>query len=87
MSHRTQLTLEDEQYERLLALADESGLSLAELVRRAVDRVYGPGATDGRLRALDLSFGGWAAIEVDGEAYVEQRRHGLARRLAESSAS
>lgn len=85
MSHRTQLTLEDEQYERLLGLAAASGLSLAELVRRAVDRVYGPGATDARLRALDISFGGWTAVEVDGEAYVEQRRRGLGQRLVESS--
>jgi hypothetical protein len=38
MSHRTQITLTDEQYERLRAESRETGLGLAEQVRRAVDR-------------------------------------------------
>jgi len=83
MSHRTQLTLEDDQYERLLAESRETGLSLAELVRRAVDSAYGRGSVDDRRRALDVSFGAWAGVEVDGERYVEERRRGLGQRLAE----
>ena len=41
MAHRMQITLADRQYERLRREADRTGASLAELVRRAVDRAYG----------------------------------------------
>jgi hypothetical protein len=41
MAHRMQITLADHQYERLRIEAERSGASLAELVRRAVDRAYG----------------------------------------------
>jgi hypothetical protein len=41
MAHRMQITLDDRQYERLRQEADRTGASLAELVRRAVDRAYG----------------------------------------------
>ena len=78
MSHRTQLTLSDEQYKRLTALARRTGVSLAELVRRAVDRAYGADAA-----ALDDSFGAWKGRSFDGEQYVERLRRGLRRRLEE----
>jgi hypothetical protein len=79
MSHRTQITLEDEQYARLLAEGARSGLGLAELVRRAVDVVYPSAASiEIKLAALDAGFGAWA--EDDGEdraAYLEALRPGL----------
>ena len=59
MSHRTQITLEDAQYERLRAESRQSGLGLAELVRRAIDQVYNNPGADEFLRALDDSFGAW----------------------------
>ncbi|MYH49009.1 MAG: ribbon-helix-helix protein, CopG family [Gammaproteobacteria bacterium] len=40
MSHRTQITLTDEQYARLREEARRSGHGLAELVRRAVERSW-----------------------------------------------
>jgi hypothetical protein len=81
MSHRTQVILEDRQYARLLAESERTGVGLGELVRRAVDRAYGLPDDDTVSRALDLSFGTWADVEVDGEAYVESMRHGLGARL------
>ncbi len=36
-----QITLDDRQYERLRREAEASGASIAELIRRAVDRAYG----------------------------------------------
>ncbi len=36
-----QITLDDRQYERLRQEAERTGASIAELVRRAVDRAYG----------------------------------------------
>ena len=77
MSHRTQLTLTDEQYERLSALASASGMSLSELVRRALDRTYAYGGREG----LTESFGAWKGRREDGAAYVERLRLGLAKKL------
>lgn len=79
MTHRTQITLEDEQYARLLAESENTGLSLAELLRRAVDRTYRLGPEE-RRSALDLSFGAWS-VGLDGEEYVERLRGGLGHRL------
>ena len=58
MGRRTHVTLTDEQYEYLRGEAARSGLSLAELVRRAVDASYRPEARV-RLRGFDVGFGLW----------------------------
>lgn len=82
MSHRTQITLSDEQYKRLLDESRRSGLALAELIRRAVDRDYAPARPEDVLRALDESFGSWSDRAFDGASYVEGLRRGMGRRLA-----
>jgi hypothetical protein len=82
MTHRTQITLADEQYERLRAESQRSGLGLAELVRRAIDRVYGSAGPEETVRGLDGSFGMWTNRTDDGASYVEGMRRGMARRLA-----
>lgn len=87
MSHRTQITLSDEQYARLRAESQRTGLGLAELVRRALARTYGANGSAETLRALDASFGAWMSEDdalrqtADGAGYVERLRHGLGRRL------
>jgi hypothetical protein len=81
MSHRTQITLTDEQYARLKSESERLGVGLAELVRRAIERSYGTTGHDRMLRALDDSFGSWTDRELDGAAYVEGMRRGMARRL------
>jgi len=83
MSHRTQITLEDAQYERLLKESRRTGLALAELVRRAITRTYGPVDVGERRRALRESSGAWKDRPFDGEEYVEGLRRGMARRLSE----
>ena len=83
MSHRTQITLTDEQYQRLLAESRSSGLALAELVRRAIERNYATRGSGDVLRALEESFGGWPDRPFDGAGYVEGLRRGMARRLAD----
>lgn len=80
MSHRTQITLTDELYARLREASSETGLSLAELVRRAVSRTYSSRAPGEVLTALDASFDRWEG-EEDGAAWVERRRRGLSERL------
>jgi hypothetical protein len=80
MSHRTQITLSDDQYALLRAEASRHGLGLAELIRRAVDRTYGTVDRGTQLSALEASFGCWPDSD-DGATYVESLRPGLARRL------
>lgn len=83
MSHRTQITLTDELYARLLAESRRSGVALDELVCRALDRVYGSASSEDILRALEESFGAWSERTFDGESYVECLRRGMARRLTD----
>jgi Ribbon-helix-helix protein, copG family len=42
MAHRLQILLTDDQYEHLDREADRSSVSMAELIRRAIDTVFGP---------------------------------------------
>lgn len=80
MSHRTQITLSDEQYRLLCRESERSGLPVAELVRRALDRAYGTKSPKDVKRALERSFGSWTERDFDGASYVEAPRHGMARR-------
>ncbi len=80
MSHRTQITLSDDQYLFLTAASERSGLPLAELVRRAIDRTYGVPSREDATRALKASAGAWKNRSFDGESYVEEMRRGAARR-------
>ncbi|QBI20223.1 ribbon-helix-helix domain-containing protein [Egibacter rhizosphaerae] len=81
MSHRTQITLSDEQYERLRTESERTGTGLAELVRRALDRTYGTTPQRERIEALEASFGAWADHEDDAADYVHELRRGMERRL------
>lgn len=76
MPRRTQITLTEEQYARMLALSEETGVSMSELIRRALDRTY---AARGEA-ALEESFGAWRGRSLDGEAYVDGMRRGMAER-------
>jgi hypothetical protein len=56
MSHRLQITISNEQYTFLDEEADRSSISIAELVRRALDTTYvlaGPG----RVTMVEYSLG------------------------------
>ena len=68
MAHRMQITLDDRQYERLRQEAERTGASIAELIRRAVDRSYGSALTlEEKLRVLDATAGALEAAALDGE--------------------
>jgi hypothetical protein len=82
MSHRTQITLTDEQYEQLRRESERTGTGLAELVRRALDRTYGTKKHHDRIDALDESFGAWGDRDDDGAEYVETLRRGMEQRLS-----
>ena len=81
MSHRTQITLTDEQYARLCKESERSGLALAELVRRALDQTYGARTAADVKQALKVSVGSWKDRDFDGASYVKGLRRGVAHRL------
>ena len=56
---RTQISLEPEQAERLRRIARERGVSMAHLIREAVDAAYGPGAPDSREALWERA---WSAV-------------------------
>ena len=69
MSRRTQITLTDRQHAFLREESQRTGLSLAELVRRAVDGIYRPYDRP-RFRGVELSVGVWHRPDV---AFVGRR--------------
>lgn len=83
MSHRIQVTLTDTQHVRLKDLARETGHTMSELVRRALDSTYESNAIAKRITALEASAGDWKDREFTSEEYVESLRHGLASRISE----
>ena len=83
MSHRTQITLTDDQYTLLRRESMRTGVGLTELMRRSVDQTYGATAGEEGAAALEASFGAWRDRDVDGATYVERVRRGMGRRLAE----
>jgi hypothetical protein len=58
MSRRTQITLTDRQHAFLRHETLRTGLPMAELIRRAVDRVYRPQRRQ-RADGVELSVGLW----------------------------
>jgi hypothetical protein len=69
MGRRTQITLTDRQHAFLRDEATRTGLSLAELVRRAVDSTYRPYARP-RIGGYEVSLGFWRRPD---EAIVGRR--------------
>lgn len=70
MSRRTQIVLSDRQHAFLLQESGRTGLSLAELVRRAVDATYRPGSRP-RVPGYEVSLGIWRRPDA---AAVGRRR-------------
>jgi hypothetical protein len=58
MSRRTQITLTDRQHSFLRDEANRTGLSLAELVRRAIDSAYRRHSRP-TVSGFELSVGAW----------------------------
>jgi hypothetical protein len=86
--HRTQILLEDDQYERLKTESARTGKSIGELVRTAVARQYGTESDDDyreRLRkAIRESAGSAHPDEFDGlsgEEYVRKIRRQWTERV------
>ncbi|MHB8631006.1 MAG: ribbon-helix-helix domain-containing protein [Candidatus Limnocylindria bacterium] len=80
---RTQIYLTDEEADALKRARRETGLSMSDLVRTAVDEKYllGQLTTAEKIRAVEESFGAWTGRTETGEQYVERMRSGRLARL------
>ena len=58
--HRTQIYLPEGAYQELQALGHHRGVSLAELIRQAVERYLAETRRASRLEQLQRGFGLWA---------------------------
>ncbi len=65
--------LSDRQHAFLADEAERTGLSMAELIRRAVDGVYRPNGRE-RLNGLELSLGVWRRPDAAVAGRRTQRR-------------
>ena len=73
MSVRFHLMISDRQYECLAWEADRTGLPMAELARRAIDRVYRPGVRP-KTAGIELSVGLWRRPDAAAAARRSLRR-------------
>jgi hypothetical protein len=76
---RTQISLEPEQAARLRRLANERGVSMAHLIREAVDAVYGAGAPDSRearwaraMSAVGCGSSGLGDVSENHDFYLDE---------------
>ena len=76
MSRKTQITLTDRQHAFLVGESLRTDLSLAELVRRAIDSTYRPKVRPS-LRGYEFSLGIWQRPDP---AIVGRRRRRLTER-------
>ena len=77
MSRKTQVTLTDRQHAYLIGESIRTGLSMAELIRRAIDKVYRPELRP-KIPGYELSLGVWRRPDA---AIVGRRKE---RRLTET---
>ena len=84
MSHRLQITLDDEQYVSLTAESERTGASMAELIRQAVEARLGLESGEQRAArfrsALSLAAGTWHDRAENGLEYQHRIRAPLASR-------
>lgn len=73
MSRRTQITLPERQYDLLRYESFRSNLSMAELIRRAIDRTYEPERRP-TVHGYELSFGLWRQPDVAVVGRLEPKR-------------
>ena len=72
---RTQIYLSDDEAGTLRRKARESGRTVSDLIREAIDRAYrsDPGAL---LAVLEATAGAWSGRDFEGSSYVDSVRPG-----------
>jgi len=79
---RTQVYLGEDELELLDRVAEATGASRSELIRRAIRSTFGEKTKAERRRALAASAGSWGGRRVAGAAYVDAMRGDLNERLS-----
>ena len=64
MSRRTQITFTDRQHAMLIDESNRTGLPMAELVRRSVDRTFRPVSRRPFVRGFEVSLGLWRGLDA-----------------------
>jgi hypothetical protein len=78
---RTQLYLDDAIHARLRDLARRQKRTISDLVREALERAYGAGSADERLRTLEAIRGLWRdRDEIKSREYVRRLRSDTKRK-------
>ena len=77
----TQIYLKDDDVDALERAAEATGASRSELIRRAIQQVYGEPSAQARLAALDATSGLWSDRATTGAEYTDAIRGDLAERL------
>jgi hypothetical protein len=72
VSIRLHIQISEKMYRRLTRIANMTGLSVAELIRRAIERAYWPGELP-KMKGFEISFGLWKRPD----ASVVGRRPGI----------
>lgn len=78
---RTQVYLGDDELALLERVAQATGASRSELIRRAIQRTFGERTKAEKLRALSASAGSWRGRTFTGAEYVNAVRGDLDKRL------
>jgi Arc/MetJ-type ribon-helix-helix transcriptional regulator len=78
---RTQVYLGEDELELLDRVAQATGASRSELIRRAVRSTFGERSKAEKLQALEASAGSWSERGFTGADYVDSIRGDLAERL------
>jgi hypothetical protein len=73
VSRRTQITLAERQYQLLRYEAVRSSLSMAELIRRAIDSTYDPRRRP-TIRGYELGLSLWRQPDIAVVGRIEPRR-------------
>ncbi len=82
--HRTQIYINDEDWNYLKELAAKSEKSVSDLIRAAIKKVYfGPKKLD-FIKALDNVSGIWANYDIEPNTYLRNLRKGNRLNLYES---
>jgi len=79
---RTQVYLGEDELELLDRVAEATGASRSELIRRAIRSTFGEKTKAERRRALAASAGSWGGRRVAGATYVDAMRGDLNERLS-----
>jgi len=78
---RTQVYLGEDELELLDRVAQATGASRSELIRRAIRGTFGEKTKAERRRALTASAGSWGGRRATGADYVDAMRGDLNERL------